>query len=97
MLTPFANRSPQIFASLVLLALVMLQISWASHENQHALDDLAEPCFLCVQLDGSNPLVPTVSKLTVEHPGQAAAVSQPASYFPQPTFATHRARAPPRS
>lgn len=36
-----------------LLALVLLQISLAAHQFDHAPSDVAETCALCVQLDRS--------------------------------------------
>jgi len=73
-----------------------LQMSWAGHESQHAIDDLAEPCFVCVQLDSSGSLPPTLVLSSVEPAHQIITSWQWSAPVGDFRFNAHAPRAPPR-
>lgn len=97
MFTNSTHGRSRTFASLALLALVLLQVSWASHQSQHALGDLAEPCSVCVHLD-SNDVISGAQASALLPPAPTVAVAVFESIVVGTTpFAQHRPRAPPHS
>jgi hypothetical protein len=58
---------PTRVAWLVLLALATLQLAVAQHASAHALDDLAEPCALCVHLDDLGKVLHTTEPAPPVH------------------------------
>lgn len=86
---------PRVRALLVLMALVAMQVSYASHQFEHIADDVSTVCPVCVQLDRLDDAVTHTPLVVVLREG-----------FTYPTIAGHadatsqfvvpyRSRAPP--
>ena len=52
-----ARKNTRFLTWLALCALVVLQIAVFQHQSAHAADDITDSCEICVQLNGSKPLV----------------------------------------
>jgi hypothetical protein len=73
----FSAGRPKRVAWFVLLALATLQLAVAQHASAHAIEDVAETCAVCVQLD-DNFNAPIAVAPTAVAPLDAALVGIPA-------------------
>ena len=79
-----------------LLAMVLMQLTGATHQYSHALDDLSSSCEVCLQLDrdDATPLM-TVAATATGVSAEVLPAADTAVFVSQPNH-FYRSRAPPR-
>ena len=78
-----------------LLALTLLQVSWAGHQFQHQGGELLEVCGICMQLDRMDQFLSPVEHLLLAEPIVFAYCPEEETSEQSPHTLAYQSRAPP--
>ncbi|HSD69930.1 MAG TPA: hypothetical protein VLB07_10265 [Woeseiaceae bacterium] len=78
-----------------LLALTLLQVSWAGHQFQHQGGEMLEVCGICMQLDRVDQFLSPVEHLLLDEPIVFAYCTELQPSVPSADPLAYETRAPP--